>query len=169
LSRLHAFIAAGSAPLVFALGSSAVWMAGDFWETAVRATRRLGRRAILLTGSAANPHYGTDIASFEYLPYSSVFPHAAAVVHQAGMGTLAQALAAGRPQVLVPISFDQPDNADRAARLGAGPIVPFNQITVRRLEAALRQALPTRPPAHIAERIRAEDGAAKAADALLSL
>ena len=32
-------------------------------------------------------------------------------LHQAGIGTLSQALVAGRPQLIVPVSFDQPDNA----------------------------------------------------------
>ncbi len=57
--------------------------------------------------------------AFVYLPYAAVFPHAAAIVHQAGIGTLAQAMRSGRPQLLVPASFDQPDNARRAAVLGA--------------------------------------------------
>jgi UDP:flavonoid glycosyltransferase YjiC (YdhE family) len=52
------------------------------------------------------------------------------VVHQAGIGTLAQALRAGRPQVILPVAFDQPDNARRAAALGVGRVLPFEKVTV---------------------------------------
>jgi UDP:flavonoid glycosyltransferase YjiC (YdhE family) len=42
------------------------------------------------------------------------------LVHHGGIGTLSQALAAGIPQLVVPFSHDQPDNADRIKRLGVG-------------------------------------------------
>ena len=50
--ELDAFLAAGEPPIVFALGSSAIWVAGDaFWQAAADAARRLGRRAILVPGA----------------------------------------------------------------------------------------------------------------------
>src|SRR5215813_9339631 len=53
-ARLDDFLAQGDAPIVFALGSSAVMVAGDFWRNAIEAVRRLHRRAILLTGKPAD-------------------------------------------------------------------------------------------------------------------
>ena len=54
-----------------------------------------------------------------------IFPRCAAVVHHGGIGTVAQALAAGIPQLVVPFAHDQPDNACRVRSLGAGDyIVP---------------------------------------------
>jgi glycosyltransferase len=48
-------------------------------------------------------------------------PHVAAVVGHGGFGTTLAALAAGAPQVVVPLfSFDQFDNAARVAEVGAG-------------------------------------------------
>jgi hypothetical protein len=110
---------------VFALGSSAVWIAGDFWDLAAAAARQLGRRAILVTGPATPKGLPGGVRAFPYLPYSSAFPRAAAVVHQAGIGTLAQALRAGRPQLIVPVAFDQPDNAQRAAPNAWASPAPF--------------------------------------------
>ena len=107
LEDLEQFLADGEAPIVFALGSSAVWIAGDFWDKAVAATLKLGRRAILLTGPTMPESLPDTIRAYSYLPYSKVFPHAAAVVHQAGIGTLAQAMRAGCPQLIVPVAFDQ--------------------------------------------------------------
>ena len=66
--------------------------------------------------------------AFEYLPYSAVFPRALAVIHQAGIGTLSQALRSGRPQLIVPFAFDQPDNARRAAALGVARVLPARNV-----------------------------------------
>ncbi|MGC1459529.1 MAG: glycosyltransferase, partial [Steroidobacteraceae bacterium] len=141
LTQLQEFLAAGAPPLVFALGSSAVWLGGEFWVAALEAARRLGRRAILITGAGSLPNLPDSVREFSYLPYSQVFPHACAVVHQAGIGTLAQALRAGRPQLITPVWFDQPDNAARAVRLGVARTVPFRRVTAARLVQQLRPLL----------------------------
>jgi rhamnosyltransferase subunit B len=173
--RLEAFLAAGEAPLVFALGSSAVWIAGGFWRNAISAARGLGRRAILLTGAepeALGP-LPQGIAAFRYLPYSMVFPRAAAVIHQAGIGTLSQALASGRPQLIVPVAFDQPDNARRTAMLGVARVLPFRRAGApamqRELAALLADANASQAAARIATAVRAEDGAGMAARSILAL
>jgi UDP:flavonoid glycosyltransferase YjiC (YdhE family) len=141
-------------------------IAGDFWEHAIAAARAQGRRAILITAQA-DRDIDERIAEFSYLPYSWVFPHAAAVVHQAGIGTLSQALAAGRPQLIVPVAFDQPDNALRSARLGVSRTLRFQQVSaeglVRELGALLRMPQYASKAAATAPAIAAEDGAARSA------
>jgi len=117
---LEQFLAAGPPPVVFALGSSAVWLAHDYWKHAIAACGILGVRGLLLTGMPLQQRLPPYMAAFEYLPYSRVFPRAAAIVHQAGIGTLSVALRSGRPQLLTPAGFDQPDNAARVIRAGAG-------------------------------------------------
>src|SRR5262249_8675055 len=87
MAGLREFLDEGDAPLVFALGSSAVLIAGDFWRHAIAAAQALDRRAILLTGQPTAERLPRGIRAFDYLPYSRVFPHAALVVHQAGIGT----------------------------------------------------------------------------------
>ena len=167
---LQSFLAAGDAPIVFALGSSAVHIAGDFWFHAGRAAQILGRRAILLTGRVPDqqPELPAGVRAFQYLPYSAVFPHAASVVHQAGIGTLAQALAAGHPQLIVPVAFDQPDNARRAQRLGVARVLPFKQVTAERLAAQLQPLLEdpsyAQRAATLAGSPAQENGAGRAAD-----
>jgi rhamnosyltransferase subunit B len=141
LKELDVFLAAGEPPLVFALGSSAVWMADDFWPEAIAAAREFGRRAVLITGAAQLGPLPEGVRAFSYLPYSKIFPAAAAIVHQAGIGTLAQALRAGRPQLIVPVAFDQPDNARRAAGLGLARVLPFREVTGARLAAELQRLL----------------------------
>lgn len=173
LQDLASFLGEGDPPLVFALGSSAVWMAGRYWQHAVDAAQALGRRAILLTGYADLPDLPATIRAYPYLPYSRVFAHAAAVIHQAGIGTLSQALRAGRPQLITPVAFDQPDNAARAARLGVARVVPFARITAAKLRTEIAALLATAAYEHkardLAARLRADDGAARAAEQLIAV
>ena len=170
-ARLEGFLAAGDPPIVFGLGSSAVMVAGDYWRAAIAATQALGRRAILLTGGAGDT--GTvppSIAIFDYLPYSAVFPRAAAIVHSAGIGTLAQALAAARPQLITPVAFDQPDNARRTVALGLGRTLPFEKVTAAALTRELAIVMTdegyARRARQVGDALSLEDGASTAADAL---
>ena len=61
-------------------------------------------------------------------------------MHPAGIGTTAQALASGRPQVCVPFANDQFDNARRVAAVGAGVVLRARRVTVARLAEAIAAA-----------------------------
>ena len=171
VAELESFLAAGDAPIVFALGSSAIWMGEKFWPHAAEAAQRLGRRAILLSGPNLPDNLPEGVKAFAYLPYSKVFPHAAVIVHHAGIGTLAQAMRAGRPQLIVPVAFDQPDNAQRAAMLGIARSIPFRKVTADRLVEELEPLLTQKDYAEkasaIAGDLAAVNGAQRAADALI--
>jgi UDP:flavonoid glycosyltransferase YjiC (YdhE family) len=136
-SGLSEFLAAGEPPLVFTPGS-ANRHGRAFFTAALEASERLCRRALLLTGFPDQlPPLPDWARSFRYVPFSEVFQRAAAVVHHGGIGTTAQALAAGVPQLVMPFSYDQPDNAARVARLGVGDVLPAKRFTARRAEAKL--------------------------------
>ncbi|MEB3286791.1 MAG: glycosyltransferase [Vampirovibrionales bacterium] len=134
------FLDAGEPPVVFALGSSAVRVAGGFYETAITTAKRMGFRAICITG-ANRPasQVSKDILLWEALPYSELFPYARAVVHQGGAGTTAQVLRAGKPMVMVPYAFDQLDNAARMKRLGVSQTIGRKQCDVRHMTHRLEQ------------------------------
>ncbi len=121
LPGLEEFLASGSAPIVFTPGS-AMMHGRAFFAAAVEACRLLGRRGLLITKYADQlpGKLPADVAHFSFIPFSHVFPRAAAVVHHGGIGTCGQGLAAGVPQLIMPMSHDQPDNAARLARLGVG-------------------------------------------------
>jgi len=167
------FLDAGEPPVVFTLGSSAVFAAGDFYRDSVEAALSLGRRALLLIGeernrpSAALP---AGVAAFEYAPYSEVFARAAAVVHQGGVGTTGQALRAGVPQLVVPFGHDQFDNGERVARLGCGRALPRRRYDARSAARELRALLGdgghAARAAEVGHEVRSEDGAAAAVDAV---
>jgi rhamnosyltransferase subunit B len=171
---LQAFLAAGPAPVVFTLGTSAVGAAGTFYEESAAAIVRLRRRAVLLTGifeeNTPRRTISPDILIVETAPHQLLFPHAAAIVHQGGAGTTGQALRAGRPTLIVPHSHDQPDNAFRVTNLGvARTIFPSayraNRVA-RELDRLLRDVGYATRATAVAAQVRAEQGADAAADAI---
>lgn len=171
--RLSEFLAKGDAPLVFAQGSTAVHNPGDFYRVSVAAAKRLQRRAILIGAKTAPEGDSPDILTLPYLAYSQVFPHAAVNVHQGGSGTVGEALRAGRPMLVVPYGWDQPDNASRVQRLGVGLHVPRTAYTVETATGALTKLLETAQfgnrAAEVRVRVAAEYGLPAACTAIESI
>ena len=114
------FLDAG-APIAFTAGS-ANRHAHAFFAEAVETCRLLGRRGLLVTRYPDQlPATLPDgVMHCPYIPFSQLLSRSAAFVHHGGIGTTAQALAAGVPQLVMPFAHDQPDNAARAVRLGVG-------------------------------------------------
>lgn len=175
--ELRRFLDAGSPPIVFTLGTSAVMTAGTFYDESLKAARLLGRRAVLLVGTKpGNPPPGLladDALACSYAPHSELFPRAAVNVHQGGVGTTAQALRSGRPMLVVPFAHDQQDNAARVRRIGVARVLARSAYRAERVAAELRQLLGNRRYAERAARVGAqvhsEDGAATAVAALEAL
>jgi UDP:flavonoid glycosyltransferase YjiC (YdhE family) len=172
--ELASFLDAGDPPIVFTLGSSAVWVADKFYLESAKAALKLGYRAVLLVGNDSRPLpkelQSNDIAVFDYAPYSELFDRAAAIVHQGGVGTTAQVLRSGRPMLVVPFSNDQPDNAARITRLGVGRTVDRDRYTaslaVKELDRLLREPRYQAKAAEVGTKVRAENGAKVACDAI---
>lgn len=164
-----------AAPVVFTLGSSAVSAAGNFYGESLAAVERAGCRALFLTG----PHpqglpetLPSGVLALPYAPHQTVFPHAAAIVHQGGIGTTAQALRAGRPMLVMPFGHDQFDNAARVKRLGAAEVLYRSQYKSMRVAKVLTELLTqnhyAQAAAQLGEKVRSENGAVAAADAIES-
>lgn len=176
-AHLEQFLAAGPAPVVFTLGSAAVLAAGKFYEYSAKAAIRLGVRAVLLIGSDQRnrPRQALPdtICVAEYAPFSALFPRAALVVHQGGVGTTAQCLRAGKPMLIMPYSHDQPDNARRMRRLKVARVIQRENYTpvrvARKLKAMLEEPLFAERAAQVAEQLKNEDGIRSACDALEEL
>ena len=117
--------------------------ARDFFQAGIEASSIIGRRAVLATLHA--DHVPTDLPDHvrhvEYAPFSLLLPRCAAIVHHGGIGTCAQGLVAGIPQLTMPMGFDQPDNATRLRRLGVGSWVAPTHFTGPRVAAGLSDLL----------------------------
>ena len=95
----------------------------DLLRRVVAALDRLPVRGLVTTGPGIDPHQvpGTrEVAVVPAAPHTRLLPHATAVISHGGHGTVMKALAAGLPQLVVPLGRDQPNNAARITHRGAG-------------------------------------------------
>lgn len=168
---LTEFLNAGPPPIIFTLGSSAFWVARDFYRDSIAAAEALGRRALLLIGHEKNlpaSPLSAGVAAFEYAPFGEVLPRACAVVHQGGVGTTGQAMRSGKPVLIVPHAHDQFDNAARVARLGCARVLPRPRYNAKTATRELRMLLDNPGYAdaatRVGETVREEDGTRVAAD-----
>ena len=172
---LLAFLDAGPAPLVFTLGSAAVHIGVRFLRESAMAARQLDQRAVLLTGSPdmrpeLSPNLPATIHCVDYAPHAEVFPRACVIIHHGGIGTSSEALRAGRPMLVVPHGFDQPDNAARLQRLGVAEILPARRYRAGRAVQLLRRLLHEpgyrQRAGHATLAMRGEEGARAGADVI---
>jgi UDP:flavonoid glycosyltransferase YjiC (YdhE family) len=161
---LAEFLDAGTPPIVFTPGS-AMWHGEAFFRAAVEACARLGRRGLLLTRHPQQiPALLPDsVRHFDYAPFSQLLPRSAALAHHGGIGTSAQGLAAGIPQLIMPMAHDQHDNAARLERLGVARSLPPKRFTGARVAHALGELLDS--PA-VARRCREVAGRFEGVDSL---
>jgi rhamnosyltransferase subunit B len=165
------FLASGEPPIVFTPGS-AMLHGHAFFSAAAEACVLLDRRGILLTRFAEQvpARLPASVRHFTYAPFSQLLPRAAALVHHGGIGTLSQGFAAGVPQLVMPMSFDQPDNAARLERLGAGLAVSPKRFQAARVAAILQRLLAAEDVTHrcreIAAKMEERRGLETACDAI---
>ena len=174
-SGLIAFLDAGPAPLVFTLGSAAVHADVHFLRESAKAAQQLDQRAVLLTGSpgmrAQLPiDLPATIHCVDYAAHAELFPRASVIIHHGGIGTSSEALRSGRPMLVVPHGFDQPDNAARLRRLDVAEVLPAGRYRADRAAALLRRLMTApcyREHATLAARaMREEDGAKSGANVI---
>lgn len=171
--RLTHFLAADEPPVVFTQGSTAVHHPGDFFTVSIQAAHHIGHRCIILGADPATVPTSRNVFAIPYAAYSEVFPRAAIVVHQGGSGTTGQAMQAGRPQLIVPFGWDQPDNAARMVRLGTALTLSRDNYTPSTAAHALERLLAEphflQHAASTQKQMQAEDGISSACNAIETL
>jgi rhamnosyltransferase subunit B len=172
--ELEAFLDEDEAPLVMTPGS-ANQHASRLIQAGIDAANMLGRRLIVLTPfrDQLPDSMPKEIFHAERAPFSLLFPRCAAVIHHGGIGTCAEALAAGIPQMVVPFGFDQPDNATRLLHLGVGDYLDVDRMSHIRIADMLKELLQSESVkeacAHYAEELRSDTGVDAVVDVLEAL
>lgn len=136
--EIEAFIDGGDPPVLVTPGSANA-QAREFFAEASKACILKGHRALFVTRYPEQlpcPMPAGSI-SCEYVPFGAVFERCAAVMHHGGIGTCSQGLAAGVPQLLMPMSHDQPDNAWRLKHLGVGEYIPPRRFCAKAIASVL--------------------------------
>ncbi len=141
-TELKLFLASGEMPIVFTPGTGNLH-AQAFFTTALAAVTDMGRRAIFLTRERAQvpAELPPSVMWQPYVPLAALLPHVAVLVHHGGIGTTAEALRAGTPQLVAPFAWDQFDNGARVAALGAALVLPARKLRARQLTRALQTLL----------------------------
>ncbi|MES2999734.1 MAG: glycosyltransferase [Pseudomonadota bacterium] len=169
--ELDRFLDAGSLPIVFTAGTANT-SSRAFFDTSAAACARLGCRGVFVAARRDQlPERLPDtVMHVARAPFDRLFPRAAAVVHHGGIGTTAQAMASGIPQLIRPMAYDQFDNSSRARRLGVAIELLPRAYRGRRLDRALHALLGDdslrRTCGELSQRLTAEDGIEAACDAL---
>lgn len=81
------------------------------------------------------------ILKLKYIDFGYVFSKTKLIVHHGGIGTCAQALLAGKPQIICPLQYDQPDNGWRISKLGVGGMITKDQLTETNLSTMIKEIL----------------------------
>lgn len=125
-------------PIAFTAGS-AMLHAHEFFEAAADACGWLDRPGLLLTRFADQlpAVLPGGVRHVSYAPFSALLPRVGALVHHGGIGTTAQALAAGCPQLVMPMAHDQYDNARRVVRLGCAAELSMRRFAGRNVARVL--------------------------------
>lgn len=173
-AELDAWLRAGEAPMAFTAGS-AMAQAKDFFEESTRACAQMNRRGILLSRfeDQIPKDLPPTVRHVSYAPFSTLLPRCAALVHHGGIGTTAQALQSAIPQLIMPMSHDQFDNATRITRLGVGAEIERKLYQAEQI-APLLQNLSDSPKVRencrsVASRFAGQNGLSMAADQIESL
>jgi len=103
----------------------------------------------------------------EFVPQASILPLVDLVITHGGNNTTTEALHHGKPMIVLPLFWDQYDNAQRVAELGLGIRLDTYRFTDAQMHAALGRLLGDAPLrerlAGTGAAIRARDGVRRAA------
>lgn len=136
-AELDDFLSSGEPPVIWTHGS-ANFDIDHFQRCALRASQALGFRCLLVSLDSPKDPLPPGAFHFRHVRFEDVFPRCAAAVHHGGIGTTSKAIAAGIPQLIVPKSHDQPDNAQRISRLGLGKMLAYRYLDTPKLEQTLQ-------------------------------
>jgi len=146
--------------IYFTLGTVFNMESGDLFTRVLAGLRDLPVNLIVTVGrelsaSAFGPQ-PSNVHIESYLPQRHVLPHCDLVLSHGGSGTVAAALAAGLPLVVMPMGADQPANAGRCVALGVGIALDAMRSTPHDVRAAAVTVLGTPSYRAAAERVRDE-------------
>jgi UDP:flavonoid glycosyltransferase YjiC (YdhE family) len=149
--------------------------AHKFFKIAVETAESLCSPAILVSHDRAPipESLPADVHWIAHAPFERLLPQCAAIVHHGGIGTCARALQAGIPQLIVPLAYDQFDNAARLARMGVARVASYDRLSPQTLRSGLEQLLQSETVREncrrFASKLQTERGASRLADLAESL
>jgi rhamnosyltransferase subunit B len=142
-ARLDEFVNRFGSPLVFTFGTG-IPVTNSLIDKIRHLCRAVGKPGVFVTHSQSDRFIENgdhSVLTLSSIPFSYLFARAAAVIHHGGIGTCAQALASGVPQVISPYTFDQPDNAYLLWQLGISNAVDFLNDSVEQIAGTVIEVM----------------------------
>ena len=169
--EIEPFLKTGAPPVFVGFGSAVSKDASRLHQKVIRAMRKASARGVI---SYSHDDLGGLAGSERALvigetPHQWLFPRKAAIVHHGGAGTTGAALRAGKPNIVVPHTADQPFWGRRVYTLGAGPPpIPAAKLSADKLARAIEVTLKDKTiqanASELGDQIRREDGVENAVE-----
>ena len=107
-----------------------------------------------------------NMTGAEFLPQPAILPEVDLVVTHGGNNTVTEAVHFGKPMVVLPLFWDQPDNAQRVEERGFGVRLPSYEFEDRELHEAIERLLAAPDPRlrKASARLQRRPGTERAAD-----
>jgi zeaxanthin glucosyltransferase len=176
-AEVEAWLAGGTAPVVYVSLGSFLSVRGDVLARVAEALRGLEVRVALASGSTPVSELGPIPPSWlvrPVLPQVRLLEHSVAAVTHGGNNSVTEALTAGVPMLVMPFSTDQFAAADALEECTYGEVLDPNTVTPSEVRDAVRRLLT--PSANVrtglrdlSERLTADPGPARARTALTAL
>ncbi|MBE6089770.1 MAG: glycosyltransferase family 1 protein [Clostridium beijerinckii] len=117
--NLYEFLENGKKPIVVSFSSMPLKKPMVFKEKLIKALKETNNRAVVLIGSSGMRFENQEnIFEVEKVPHRLIFSKAKGIIHHGGIGTTAEALLSGVPQLIIPFTVDQPFWAHRLLSKG---------------------------------------------------
>jgi rhamnosyltransferase subunit B len=158
-------------PIIFTRGT-AHHHSKAFFKRAVEASIQLGFPALLLSTHSDNfpDTLPPQVRTANYLPLKQILGDCCLMVHHGGVGTTSACMAAGIPQIIRPMAFDQFDNASRVEKLGAGRWLKRDRDLVHVLNQVIHDPTMAKAASQLSDRIAASpSGLEMAIDSICDL
>jgi MGT family glycosyltransferase len=112
-----------------------------------------------------------NMTGAEFLPQPAILPEVDLVITHGGNNTVAEAIHFGKPMIVLPLFWDQYDNAQRVAECGFGVRLATYEFEDEQLREAIDQLLAAENPQlrDASARLRASPGTVKAAELIQEL
>jgi MGT family glycosyltransferase len=112
-----------------------------------------------------------NMTGAEFLPQPAILPHADLVITHGGNNTVTESIHFGKPMIVLPLFWDQYDNAQRIAECGFGVRLPSYEFEEAQLHEAVERLIAGPDPRlrEASARLQRRPGTARAADLIESL
>jgi MGT family glycosyltransferase len=107
-----------------------------------------------------------NMTGAEFLPQPAVLPHVDLVITHGGNNTVTESIHFGKPMIVLPLFWDQHDNAQRLAECGLGVRLPSYEFEDAQLHEAIERLIagPDRRLSEASARLQRHPGTIRAAD-----